>query len=127
MKKRISSGSPFEELAGYSRAVVDGDWIHVSGTVGVDPETKILPPDTTSQLENIFKTLEATLAQAGASLEDVVRNRVYVTDMAYMNDVVKVLGQKFGTIRPANTTLICQIPVPGAHVEIEVTAHKTEN
>lgn len=124
MRERISSGSPFEELAGYSRAVVDGDWVHVSGTVGMDPETKTLPPGALEQAENIFRIIEDTLARAGASLEDVVRNRVFITDAAHLDDVVKVLGKKFGSIRPANTTLICQIPVPGAKVEIEVTAHR---
>lgn len=125
MKRKISSGSPFEELAGYSRAVVDGDWIHVSGTVGVDPETKILPEGAVAQTRNIFRIIEATLAEAGATLADVVRNRVYITDASDLMDVAKILGEKFGDVRPANTTLICQIPVPDAKVEIEVTARKS--
>ncbi|MEX1146744.1 MAG: RidA family protein [Sphingomonadales bacterium] len=124
MRQKISSGSPFEEKAGYSRAVVDGDWIYVSGTVGVDPDTKQLPDSALDQAYNIFRIIEDTLGQAGATLEDVVRNRVFVTDMAHLGDVVQVLGEKFGAIRPANTTLICQIPVPGAKVEIEVTARR---
>ena len=124
MRKRISSGSPFEEMAGYSRALVDGDWIHVSGTVGTDPETRILPESAEEQTKNIFKTIDATLAEADASLKDVVRFRVYITDAEYLQDVIKVMGDKFGDIRPANTTLICQIPVPEAKVEIEVTARK---
>jgi enamine deaminase RidA (YjgF/YER057c/UK114 family) len=125
MKRKISSGSPFEELAGYSRAVVDGDWIHVSGTVGIDPETKVLPEGAVAQTRNIFRTIEAVLAEAGASLADVVRTRVYLTDPADLMDVAKILGEKFRDVRPANTTLIVQIPVPDAKVEIEVTARKS--
>lgn len=124
MKRLISSGSAFEELAAYSRAVVDGDWVHMSGTVGLDPDTKTLPPTAAAQTVNIFRIIESTLAEAGASLNDVVRCRVYLTDAADLADVVKILGEKFRDIRPANTTLICQIPAPGAKVEIEVTAHK---
>lgn len=120
--RKISSGSPFEALAGYSRAVVDDRYVHISGTVGLDPDTKTIPEDADDQARNIFRIIEQTLAEAGASLTDVVRCRVYLTNVVYLNDVVKVLGEKFAAIRPANTTLICQIPAPGAKVEIEVTA-----
>ncbi|MDA5194145.1 RidA family protein [Govanella unica] len=122
--QKISSGSPFEALAGYSRAVVDDLYVHVSGTVGADPETKAIPEDAEAQTRNIFRIIEDTLTTAGTDLTQVTRSRVYVTDMSHLGAVVKVLGEKFGEIRPANTTLICGIPAPGAKVEIEVTARR---
>lgn len=120
--KRISSGSPFEELASYSRAVIDDFYIYVSGTVGIDPVTKAMPKDITEQMNNIFSTVEQTLAEVQAGLADVTRCRVYVVDEADLPAVIKVLGDKFRDHRPANTTLLCRIPAPGAKVEIEITA-----
>lgn len=121
-RKRISSGSRIEELARYSRAVVDGDLIVVSGTVGPDPDSGEMPASVEVQARNSFATIEKALAEAGASLQDVIRCGVYVTSADFVPDIVKVLAEKFADIRPANTTLICQIPVPGAKVEIEVLA-----
>jgi enamine deaminase RidA (YjgF/YER057c/UK114 family) len=123
MDNRIFSGSPFEELAGYSRAVIDGDWIFVSGTVGTLPGGEI-PESIEDQMSQIFSILEATLGSAGSRLEDVVRCRVYVTAAESIAAVARLLGQRFGHIRPANTTLITGIPAPGAKVEIEVTARR---
>lgn len=121
-RKLISSGSPFEELAGYSRAVVDGDLITVSGTVGPDPRTGEMPASAEEQARNSFAVIEATLQQAGSSLDDVIHCRVFITAMDYVQDVVRVLKEKFEQVRPANTTVICQLPAPGAKVEIEVLA-----
>lgn len=124
MRRKISTGSRFEELAGYSRAVVDGDWVFISGTVGVDPATGKMPESASDQTRLIFDIIENVLADAQFSLEDVVTARIYLTDAAILNDVIAVVGEKFRTIRPTNTTIICQLPVPGAKLEIEVTARK---
>jgi enamine deaminase RidA (YjgF/YER057c/UK114 family) len=121
---RISSGSRFEELAAYSRAVVDADYVHISGTVGGDPVTGVLPEDVRAQAGNIFRIVEALLSGQGCSLADVVRTRVYIVEQADLLDVAAVLKEKFDDNRPANTTLICGIPAPGAKVEIEFTARR---
>jgi enamine deaminase RidA (YjgF/YER057c/UK114 family) len=120
--RRIGSGSPFEALAGYCRAVVDDRYVYVSGTIGADPQTREMPAEIEQQVINSIATIEAALAKAGATLADVVRNRVYITDAADLMAVAKLLGASFGANPPANTTLICGIPVPGARVEIEATA-----
>lgn len=120
--RRISSGSRFEEMAAYSRAVVDDRHIHVSGTVGLDPVSKAMPEDVNAQARNIFAIIEGVLEQEGATLAHVVRSRVFITDVAHLDAVVGVLGEKFRDCPPTNTTLICGIPAPGAKVEIEVTA-----
>lgn len=124
MKNRIFSGSLFEELAGYSRAVIDGDWIFVSGTVGTLPDGAGIPESLEDQMERIFAIITATLAEAQSSLEDVVRCRVFVSDARHVEAVSRLLGRYFGHIRPANTTLITGIPAPGAKVEIEITARR---
>ena len=121
-RRFISSGSPYEELAGYSRAVVDGDWVFVSGTVGQDFATMRMPESAESQAEQALDTIAGALDAAGASLMDVVRVRVYVPDR---DDVIAVSGaikRRLGAARPANTTVCCPLAVDGAKVEIEVTA-----
>lgn len=122
IEKRISSGSKFEEMAAYSRAVVDDRHIHISGTVGLDPTDKSMPEDAEAQARNIFRIIEQVLDGEGATLADVVRSRVFITDVAHLDAAVRVLGEKFRDCPPTNTTLICGIPAPGAKVEIEVTA-----
>lgn len=122
IEKRISSGSKFEDMAAYSRAVVDDRHIHLSGTVGLDPVDKTMPEDAEAQARNIFHIIEQVLGGEGASLADVLRSRVFITDAAHLEAVVGVLGEKFRDCPPTNTTLICGIPAPGAKVEIEVTA-----
>ena len=121
-RRTISSGSKFEEMAGYSRAVVDGDWVFVSGTVGFDHASGTLPEDVTGQAEQALRTIAGALAEADATLEDVVRVRVYLTDRAYVEPVSAVLGRTFGHVRPANTTVICDLFLETMKVEIEVTA-----
>lgn len=121
-RRRISFGSHFEELARYSRAVVDGDLIVVSGTMGPDPQTGAMPESAEEQARNSFATIERALEEGGGSLADVVRCRVYVTAAEHVQDIVRVLAEKFDEIRPANTTVICELPVPDAKVEIEVLA-----
>lgn len=118
----ISSGSPFEAVAGYSRAVVDGRWVFVAGTSGFDGGS--IAEDAAAQAEQSFKTIAAALAEGGASLADVVRVRVFLTDAADFEAVAKVCGRHFEGIRPANTTVICGLVDPRMKVEIEVTARK---
>ena len=124
-RRFISSGSPWEELAGYSRAVVDGDWVFVSGTVGLDFKSMTMPPSAAGQAECALDTIAAALAQAGASMRDVVRVRVYVPERADVADVSAVIKRRLGAARAANTTLCCALAVEGAKVEIELTARRT--
>ena len=121
----IQSGSRWEELAGYSRAVVDGEWVFVSGTIGQDFKTGAFPDTAEGQSELALDTIEGALAQAGASLADVVRVRVYVPDRNDVIAVSQVLRRRLGAHRPANTTVCSPLAVEGAKVEIEVTARRT--
>ena len=120
----ISSGSKFEELAGYSRAVVDGEWIFVSGTAGYDFATNTISDDAEEQTRQCLATISATLEKANASLKDVVRVRVYVAAREDVMTVSKVLGAAFSDPRPTNTTIICGFAMPEMKVELEVTALK---
>lgn len=122
MKNRIFSGAPSEDFAGYAKAVVDGPTVYVSGTLGQDPETGAMPEAAGEQARNALASIAATLQQANASLANAVACRVYITDAAHLKDVAAVLGETFRAVRPTNTLLICQIPTPGAKVEIEITA-----
>jgi enamine deaminase RidA (YjgF/YER057c/UK114 family) len=122
MRRLIDSGTATERLAAYSRAVVEDDWILVSGTMGADPATGQLATDVTMQALTAFATIESALKQVGASLTDVVRCRVFITNREDLAAVAQILRQKFEHIRPANTTVVCQLPVPEARIEIEVTA-----
>lgn len=121
-RTHIFSGSPWEEMAGYSRAVVQGDWAFVSGTVGVDRRTQQLADGAEAQAQCALDIIEAALAQAQLRLEDTVRVRAYVPDAADVPTVSAVLKQRLGAARPANTTVCCPLAVPQARVEIEVTA-----
>ncbi|MEQ1899631.1 MAG: RidA family protein [Devosia sp.] len=122
MVRRISSGSPFERKIGYSRAVVDGDMVYVSGTTGYDYATMTMPPDAGQQARNALGTIAKALGEAGALLVDVVRARYYITDMAHYDALVAVLGETFGEIRPAATMVVCGLTTPEMKLEIEVTA-----
>ena len=103
---RYSTGTRFETLAAYSRAVADDRYVHVSGTVGGDPETGEMPEDLDAQLRNIFAILEAALAHFGAGWTDVMRTRVYLTSADSLTRVAAALCAHFADHRPANTTLI---------------------
>ncbi len=120
--KRIFSSSAFEERARYARAVVSGEWVIVSGTMGQDPATGDMPETFEEQARNSFTVIERALAEAGASLEDVVRCGVFLVRRQDTLELVEILAEKFDTIRPANTTVICDLPAPEALVEIEVMA-----
>lgn len=119
----ISTGSPFETAFGYSRAVIDGGFVFVSGTTGYDYATMTMPDDPAAQARNIFATIEKVLQEAGASLADVVRAQYFVTDRAYCEPVLAVCGEVFGTIRPAaGIYVVAGLLKSEMKVEIEVTA-----
>jgi len=122
MRRLISSGSPFEAAAGYSRAVADGEWVFVAGTTGFDYARMTIADDPALQARQALQNIEQALAEAGAALCDVVRVRYYLPDLADWPAIVPVLGELFGTIRPAATALICGLVDPRMKIEIEVTA-----
>ncbi len=123
-RQRISSGSTFEELAGYSRAVVDGAWVFVSGTTGFDYAAGTIASDVAAQTEQAFANLTVALTRAGASLADVVRVRIYLAERADFEVVAPIVGRHFASVRPANTTVVCALVDARMKVEIEVTALK---
>jgi enamine deaminase RidA (YjgF/YER057c/UK114 family) len=123
-RRLISSGSAFEKTAGYSRAVVDGDWVFVSGTTGFDYAKMSISEDIIEQTHQTFRNISAALEQAGVSLKDVVRARYILTDAADWQKVAPVFGEYFGDIRPANTTIVCGLVDARMKIEIEVTAKK---
>ena len=121
-RRLISSGSKYEELAGYSRAVVEGDWVFVSGTSGHDPNTGVIEDDVVEQTRRSLTTIREAIEEAGAVLEDVVRVRVYLADRADVMAVSGVLKETFDHIRPTNTTIVCTMADEKMKVELEVTA-----
>ena len=124
MRRLISSGSPFETEAGYSRAVVDGEWIFVAGTTGFDYAQMTIVDDPAEQARQAFRNIEKALGEAGGGLADVVRVKYYVPDAADWPAIMPVLGEAFGSIRPAATALICGLVDPRMKIEIEVTARR---
>jgi enamine deaminase RidA (YjgF/YER057c/UK114 family) len=122
MRKLISTGSPFEKTAGYSRAVVQGDWCFVSGTTGYDYASMIMPDSVEEQTRNCLATIATALEQGGFSLSDVVRARYYITDPTFVDRVFPILGEAFSEIRPAATMVVCGLNRPEMKIEIEVTA-----
>ena len=124
MRRLISSGSPFEAEAGYSRAVVDGEWVVVAGTTGFDYAQMTIAEDPAEQARQAFRNIEKALTEAGASLADVVRVRYYVRKAADWPAIVPVLSEVFGAIRPAATALFCGLADPRMKIEIEVTARR---
>ena len=124
-RRLISTGSPFEKAAGYSRAVIDGDFAFVAGTTGYDYATMAMPADVTSQTRNCFKTIEAALTDGGFAMADVVRATYYVTDVKNADAVLAVCGERLGDIRPASAILVvAALLKPEMKVEIEVTAKR---
>ena len=121
-RKLISSGSTFEEQIGYSRAVVDGDWVFVAGTTGFNYEAMSISDDLVEQTEQCLKNIEAALRQAGASLKDVVRVTYMLPNASDFEKCWPVLRRYFGTIRPAATMISVGLADPRMQIEIEVTA-----
>jgi enamine deaminase RidA (YjgF/YER057c/UK114 family) len=124
-RRLISTGSPFEKAAGFSRAVIDGDFAFVAGTTGYDYATMTMPADVTSQTRNCFKTIEAALKDGGFAMADIVRATYYITNPGDADAVFVVCGENLGDIRPAATLLVVAgLLKPEMKVEIEVTAKR---
>lgn len=122
-RQLISSGTPWEAIAGYSRAVRVGDQVYVAGTTASDEQGRLLGGDDPyAQAVAALHKIEQALAQAGASLADVVRTRIYVADIEQWQPVARAHGEFFGRIRPANTLVQVGALVEGRLVEIEADA-----
>ncbi len=121
-RRLISSGSKFEEQIGYSRAVVDGEWIFVSGTTGFDYATMSISSDVAEQADQCLKNIESALRQAESSLKDVVRVTYVLPDGTDFERCWPVLRQYFGDVRPAAMMICAGLADPRMKIEIEVTA-----
>jgi enamine deaminase RidA (YjgF/YER057c/UK114 family) len=124
MRKLISSGSSFEESIGYSRAVVDGDWMFVSGTTGFDYATMQISDDVAAQADQTFRNIKTAMEQAGFSLADSVRVHYLLPDAADFEKCWPVLKKYLGDVRPAATMFVAGLADPRMKIEIEITAKK---
>lgn len=116
------SGSVFEEQIGYARAVVDGDWVHVSGTTGFDYATMSIAEDVVEQARQCLRNIGTALDEAGCTFADVVRVRYLFPDRADVERCRPVLRECFGAVRPAATIQVCGLVDPAMKIEIEVDA-----
>jgi enamine deaminase RidA (YjgF/YER057c/UK114 family) len=123
-RQLISSGSTFEQEIGYSRAVVDGDWVFVSGTTGFDYTTMSISDSLLAQTEQCLENILSALRQAGSSLEDVVRVTYVLPNGADFPQCWPVLRKYFGAVRPAAMMISAGLADPRIKIEIEVTARK---
>ncbi|HEX3847861.1 MAG TPA: RidA family protein [Steroidobacteraceae bacterium] len=123
-RQLISSGSQFENDIGYSRAVVDGEWVFVSGTTGFDYATMTISDDLLDQTEQCLKNIQAALRQAGADLADIVRVTYLVPNASRFPDCWPILRKYLGAVRPAATMISAGLADPRMQIEIEVTARK---
>jgi enamine deaminase RidA (YjgF/YER057c/UK114 family) len=123
-RQLISSGSQFEHDIAYSRAVVDGEWVFVSGTTGFDYATMSISDNLLDQTEQCLKNIQAALRQAGAELADIVRINYIVPNAARFPDCWPILRKYLGAIRPAATMISAGLADPRMQIEIEVTARK---
>jgi len=121
-RQRISSGAAFEERVGYSRAVRIGDRVWVSGTAPIMPEDADPPDGAFEQAKVCLGIIERALAEAGASLDDVVRTRIYVTEADHIGEVGRAHAEAFGRARPATTAVVTGLLDPRWLVEIEAEA-----
>lgn len=123
-RRLISSGSTFEEQIGYSRAVVAGDWVFVSGTTGFDYKAMTIPDSLIEQTEQCLKNIESALREAGSSLQDVVRATYVLPNGDEFEQCWPVLRRYFGEVRPAAMMISAGLADPRMKIEIEVTALK---
>ena len=123
-RKLISSGSKFEAEIGYSRAVVVGDWVFVSGTTGFDYSTMTIAGDLAQQTEQCLENIDSALRQAGSSLKDVVRVTYVLPNGPEFEECWPVLRKYFGDVRPAAMMIEAGLADPRMKIEIEVTALK---
>jgi len=121
-RRLISSGSSFESEVGYSRAVVDGEWIFVAGTTGFNYDTMSISPDVVEQTEQAFRNIDAALRRAGCSLADVVRVTYILPDASEFSRCWPTLRKYFGDVRPAATMISAGLVDKRMRIEIEVTA-----
>ena len=123
-RRLISSGSSFEKQIGYSRAVVDGSWVFMSGTTGFNYATMSIADNVIEQTEQCFRNIAAALAEAGASLADVVRVRYILTRAADFEPIWPVMQKHLGTVRPAATMIVAGLVDTRMLIEIVVTARR---
>ena len=123
-RRLISSGSSFEATAGYSRAVVQGDWCFVAGTTGYDYASMTMPDDVCAQARAALATVEAALVEGGFALADIVRITYYLADAGDWPIVAPVLGTLLGSVRPAATCIAAGLVAPDMRIEIEATAFR---
>lgn len=124
MRRLISSGSTFEREIGFSRAVVDGDWIFVSGTTGFDYATMTIAEGVVPQTEQCLLNIEAALVEAGSSLRDVVRVTYILPKAGDFPSCWPILRKHFGETRPAATMISADLIDPRVRIEIQVTARR---
>ena len=123
-RRLISSGSSFEAVAGYSRAVVDGPDVFVSGTTGFDYARMTIDDDPVAQAHQCFRNIAQALGEAGCTLDDVVRVHYLLTDAALFGTLAPVFGEYFARARPAATAMVVGLVDPRMKIEIEVTARR---
>jgi enamine deaminase RidA (YjgF/YER057c/UK114 family) len=123
-RRLISSGSTFEAEIGYSRAVVDGDWIFVSGTTGFDYKAMTIANSVTEQTEQCLRNIQSALAEAGSSLRDVIRVTYVLPDAGEFPQCWPILRKYFGEVRPAAMMISAGLADPRMRIEIEVTARR---
>ena len=123
-RQHISSGSTFEQQIGYSRAVVDGDWVFVSGTTGFDYALMTISDDLLDQAEQCLQNIQSALQQAGSSMRDVVRVTYVLPNRADFEPCWPILRKYFGDVRPAAMMISAGLADPRMMIEIEVTARK---
>jgi len=124
MRKRLSSGSSFEAELAYSRAIIDDDWVHVSGTTGFDYAAMTISGNVAEQAEQCFRNIQTVLEQAGATLADVVRVRYILPERDDFRKCWPVIRRYLGDVQPAATMFTAGLADPRMKIEIELTARK---